>query len=253
MLLAAAPERERGMAIAPDASIVVLTGAGISAESGLSTFRGAGGLWEGHRIEEVATPEAFARNPELVHRFYNLRRRQLFDPAIRPNAAHRALARLEREWSGDFLLITQNVDNLHERAGSRRLVHMHGELAKIRCTFCGDVREWAEELSVATSCPACGRSGGLRPHIVWFGEMPMEMGRIEEALSACGLFLAIGTSAQVYPAAGFVATVRGRARTVELNLEPSAASHLFDERRHGPASEVVPAFVAELLGEEAGR
>ncbi len=241
------------MTIRSEASIVVLTGAGISAESGLSTFRGAGGLWEGHRIEEVATPEAFARNPELVHQFYNLRRRQLFDPAIRANAAHRALARLDLRWPGEFLLVTQNVDDLHERAGSRRLVHMHGELAKIRCTFCGDVREWAEELSVATICPACGRSGGLRPHIVWFGEMPMEMARIEKALSACDLFLAIGTSAQVYPAAGFVEMVRGRARTVELNLEPSAASHLFDERRYGPATEVVPAFVAELLGEDAER
>ncbi len=237
----------------PDASIVVLTGAGISAESGLSTFRGAGGLWEGHRIEEVATPEAFARDPEKVHRFYNLRRRQLFDPAIRPNAAHLALARLEQEWPGAFLLVTQNVDDLHERAGSRRLVHMHGELAKIRCTLCGDVREWHEDLSVTTACPACGRRGGLRPHIVWFGEMPMETERIEEALSACDLFLAIGTSAQVYPAAGFVEMVRGRARTVELNLEPSAASHLFDTRRHGPATEVVPAFVAELLGEEGRR
>ncbi len=241
------------MVLASDASIVVLTGAGISAESGLSTFRGAGGLWEGHRIEEVATPEAFARDPEKVHRFYNMRRRQLFDPAIVPNAGHRALARLEREWPGEFLLVTQNVDDLHERAGSRRLVHMHGELAKIRCTVCGDVREWREDLSVATTCPACATAGGLRPHIVWFGETPMEMERIEAALAGCDLFLAVGTSAQVYPAAGFVELVRGRARTVELNLEPSAASHLFDERRHGPATEVVPAFVAELLGEEAGR
>ncbi len=241
------------MPLPSDAAIVVLTGAGISAESGLSTFRGAGGLWEGHRLEDVATPEAFARDPETVHRFYNLRRRQLFDPAIRPNAAHLALARLEEAWSGPFLLVTQNVDDLHERAGSRRLVHMHGELAKIRCTACGEVRAWHEDLSLATACPACRRTACLRPHIVWFGEMPMEMARIEVALAACDLFLAIGTSAQVYPAAGFVEMVRGRARTVELNLEPSAASHLFDERRHGPATEVVPAFVEELLSEVPDR
>lgn len=233
----------------PGASIVALTGAGISAESGLSTFRGAGGLWEGHRVEEVATPEAFARRPDIVHRFYNLRRRQLLDPSVRPNPAHEALARLEREWSGDFLLVTQNVDDLHERAGSRRLLHMHGELLKIRCTACGDAREWREDLDRSSCCPACGSMGTLRPDIVWFGEMPKHLDAIYAALDRCDLFVAIGTSGQVHPAAGFVEVTRerGGARTVELNLEPSAVSEAFDERRYGPASEVVPAFVEELL------
>ncbi len=231
------------------ASVVILTGAGISAESGLSTFRGPGGLWEGHRIEEVATPEAFARDPALVHRFYNLRRRQLLDPAVQPNAAHRALARLEREWPGEFLLVTQNVDDLHERAGSRRLLHMHGELLKVRCLSCGDVREWRHDLERSECCPACGHMGTLRPDIVWFGEMPKHLDRIYTVLGSCDLFVAIGTSGQVYPAAGFVEVAREQAgaRTVELNLEPSAVSHLFDEHRFGPASLTVPEFVDGLL------
>ena len=230
-------------------SIVALTGAGISAESGLPTFRGAGGLWEGLKAEEVATPEAFARDPALVHRFYNMRRRQLRDPSIQPNAAHRALARLGREWRGGFVLVTQNVDDLHERAGSHDVLHLHGELRRVRCTACGGERLWLRDLETTTACPACGAAGGLRPAVVWFGEMPLHMERITVALRECALFLAIGTSGNVYPAAGFVALVRdrGRAHTIELNLEPSAVRSDFAEARHGPAGTTVPALVEELL------
>lgn len=228
-------------------SIVVLTGAGISAESGLATFRDRDGIWARVRVEDVATPQAFARDPAGVHGFYNARRAQLRDPAIGPNAAHRALARLDAAWTGAFLLVTQNVDDLHARAGSRRLVHMHGELAKARCLRCGSVSAWADDLSVATACPACGAAGGMRPHVVWFGEVPLAMDVIGRALAGCDLFVAIGTSAQVYPAAGFVDLVAGRARTIELNLDMSGASDLFDETRRGPASETVPALVGELL------
>lgn len=230
-------------------AIVVLTGAGVSAESGLATFRGAGGLWEGHRVEQVATPQAFRRDPALVHRFYNLRRAQLRDPRIVPNAAHRALARLDALWPGEFLLVTQNVDDLHERAGSRRLIHMHGELRRARCLACGVAHDWAEDLGEATPCPTCARSGGLRPDIVWFGEMPRHMDEIHAALERCDLFVAIGTSGQVYPAAGFVAAVRaaGAARTIEVNLEDSAVSSAFAERMLGPAGQLVPALVEELL------
>ncbi|WP_137180656.1 Sir2 family NAD+-dependent deacetylase [Roseomonas sp. AR75] len=228
-------------------SLVILTGAGISRESGLATFRDADGIWAKVRIEDVATPEAFARDPARVHAFYNARRAQLRDPAIVPNAAHRALAELEARWPGDFLLVTQNVDALHDRAGSRRLLHMHGELMKARCRHCAAVMPWEEDLSTANPCPACGQAGGMRPDVVWFGEMPLHMDAIGAALARCDLFAAIGTSGQVYPAAGFVAEVRGRARTVELNLEASAVRSEFDEARHGPATETVPRFVAELL------
>jgi NAD-dependent deacetylase len=230
-------------------SIVILTGAGISRESGLATFRDAGGIWQRVRIEDVATPEAFARDPDRVQGFYNARRAQLRDPAIRPNAAHEALAELERRWPGEFLLVTQNVDDLHERAGSTKLIHMHGELQVARCLHCEAVQQSPAELSAALSCAACGRPGGLRPHVVWFGEMPLEMDRIYAALGGCGLFVSIGTSGNVYPAAGFVAEARGHARTVELNLEPSEGASLFEEARHGPATQLVPAFVAELLWE----
>jgi NAD-dependent deacetylase len=226
-------------------SLVILTGAGISAESGLATFRDAGGIWSRVRIEDVATPEAFARDPARVHEFYNARRAQLRDPAIQPNAAHRALAELDARWPGALLLVTQNVDDLHARAGSRRLLPMHGELMKARCQRCEAVAPWTHDLSTATPCPACARAGGMRPHVVWFGEMPLAMERIGAALGTCDLFAAIGTSGQVYPAAGFVAEVAGRARTIEFNLE--ASGHLFDEVRRGPATETVPRFVAELL------
>jgi NAD-dependent deacetylase len=185
-----------------------------------------------------------------VQGFYNARRAQLRDPAIAPNAAHLALARLERAWPGEELLVTQNVDDLHERAGSARLLHMHGELMKARCLSCGAASPWREDITPAAACPACGAAGRLRPHVVWFGEMPIGMDTIHDALGRCGLFVSIGTSGNVYPAAGFVAEVRGRARTVELNLEPSEGARLFDEAIHGPATEIVPAFVEALL---AGR
>ena len=223
-------------------SIVVLTGAGISAESGLATFRDPNGLWQRVRIEDVATPEAFDRDPAHVHAFYNARRAQLAD--VQPNAAHLALARLEREWPGAFLLVTQNVDDLHDRAGSQPL-HMHGELRRVRCGACGARHGWAADLSTSTPCPACA-APRLRPDIVWFGEMPMGMDRIGAALDGCGLFVSIGTSGSVYPAAGFVEEA-AQAHKVELNLEPSAGSAVFDEAHHGAATQVVPAFVDRLL------
>ncbi|MBY0337355.1 MAG: NAD-dependent deacylase [Acetobacteraceae bacterium] len=228
-------------------NIVVLTGAGISAESGLATFRDLGGIWAQVRLEEVATPEAFAADPERVHGFYNARRAQVEDPCIRPNAAHEALARLDREWRQGFLLVTQNVDGLHAAAGSRRMVEMHGALRRVRCLRCAAIHDWRGPCGTATPCPACGQAGGLRPAVVWFGEMPEHMDAIEAALADCDLFVSIGTSGQVYPAAGFVAGLRGRARTLELNLEPSAGSRLFDAARHGPATRLVPAWVDEVL------
>lgn len=237
-----------------DSSIVILTGAGISRESGLHTFRDADGIWATVRIEDVATPEAFARDPDRVHAFYNARRRGLQDPAIQPNAAHAALARLEAEWPGPVLLVTQNIDDLHGRAGSRNLIHMHGELLKVRCGACQTVGEHRGDLGVADACPACGHAGAMRPHVVWFGEMPLEMERIYAALTRCALFVSIGTSGNVYPAAGFVAEARSHgARTLELNLEPSAGASLFAESRLGPATEIVPAWVAEMLAGAGAR
>ncbi len=232
-----------------EGSIVVLTGAGVSVELGLPSFRGAGGLWEGWRLEDVATPEAFARDPTTVQRFYDQRRRQLLGEDIGPNRAHLALAELEREWPGEVLVVTQNIDDLHERAGTRNLIHMHGELLKARCTACELVQAWRSDLAPSHQCPACAGPSKLRPHVVWFGEMPLELERIYEALTTCDLFVAIGTSGQVYPAAGFVETVRagGSAHTLELNLEPSATGSLFADQRHGPATELVPSLVAELL------
>jgi NAD-dependent deacetylase len=226
-------------------SILILTGAGISAESGLATFRGPGGLWEGHRVEDVCTPDALAADPALVHRFYDLRRAAL--NAVAPNAAHEALARLDAEWGGDLLIVTQNVDDLHERAGARRLLHMHGELRSALCPACGERRAWADPLPPGVRCPACA-AGDLRPDIVFFGEMPYGMEQIEAAIATCDLFVSIGTSGAVYPAAGFVqlASHHG-ARTLELNLDQSAGSGWFDESRLGPASTLVPAWVDELL------
>lgn len=229
-------------------NIVILTGAGISAESGIQTFRASDGLWHNHRIEDVATPQGFAKNPALVHEFYNTRRRQLLDPAVQPNAAHLALARLEREHSGSVLLVTQNVDNLHERAGSDNLLHMHGELNKIRCNHCGRGYSCMEDIGAHTVCKSCGKSAGMRPHIVWFGEMPLYMRNIETALLNCDLFISIGTSGQVYPAAGFVEVARNNgAHTVELNLDPSSNSELFHQSINGLASQIVPAFIKRLL------
>ena len=227
-------------------SIVILTGAGVSAESGVATFRGPDGLWEGHRVEDVATPEAFLRDPRLVHAFYDARRAKL--ATVEPNAAHRALARLDREWTGELLLVTQNVDDLHERAGSKRLVHMHGSLSSGWCLGCGERFGWSGPMGEGAKCPGCAATGMVRPDIVWFGEIPYEMERIDEALRRCDLFVSIGTSGAVYPAAGFVQSARYYgARTLEMNLEPSLGSFLFEESRTGPAGELVPKWVDEVL------
>lgn len=229
-------------------NVVVLTGAGISAESGIQTFRSADGLWEEHRVEDVATPEGFARDPQLVQRFYNERRRQLQQENIQPNAAHYALAKLEQVLGDRFLLVTQNIDNLHERAGSKRVVHMHGELLKVRCNWSNQVLEWKGDLSVEERCHCCQFPQPLRPHIVWFGEMPFEMDRIYQALGEATLFISIGTSGHVYPAAGFVHEARLQgAHTVQLNLEPSQVESEFEERHYGLASKVVSEYVDDLL------
>jgi NAD-dependent deacetylase len=226
--------------------VVILSGAGVSAESGLATFRGPDGLWEGHRVEDVCTPEAFRRDPALVQAFYDARREKL--GGVQPNAAHEALARLDAEWPGELLLVTQNVDDLHERAGSKRLIHMHGELASGWCTACDRRFPWEGAMGEGAACPACEVQGQVRPDIVWFGEMPYAMDRIEEALQPCDLFVSIGTSGAVYPAAGFVQTARYcGAKTLEINLEPSLGSYLFDESRTGRAGELVPQFVDQLL------
>lgn len=225
--------------------IVILTGAGISAESGLRTFRDSDGLWEDHRIEDVATPEGFRRDPALVHRFYNARR--LTARAAAPNAAHAALARLESAFPGEVLVVTQNVDDLHERGGSRRVLHMHGSLAGALCAACG--HRWPAPVRTAPAdpCPQCGRPE-TRPDIVWFGEYPYHMEEIWAALRRAEVFAAIGTSGQVYPAAAFVQEAgRSGAWTVELNLQASAVRSDFDDLRQGPATEVVPAWVEEVI------
>lgn len=247
--------------IKPNCNIVILTGAGISAESGIQTFRAADGLWENHRVEDVATPEAFARDPALVQNFYNKRRSALLSPDIKPNPAHIALAELEDNWGalngGEVLLITQNIDNLHERAGSRNLVHMHGELLKMFCTACTPPmqNETAEkfdiegDISKHALCPRCAASETLRPDIVWFGEIPYQMDRCVRALQDCDLFLSIGTSGNVYPAAGFVQEARySDALTVEINLESSINASRFSDGYYGPASQQVPAFIKKLIG-----
>jgi NAD-dependent deacetylase len=232
-------------------NIVILTGAGVSAESGIDTFRGGGGLWEQHRVEDVATPEAFARDPELVLRFYDMRREAI--QTKEPNAAHRALGRLEREWpkktpGAQVLIVTQNVDDLHERGGALDVLHMHGEHLNAWCTACDARSRWTGALLHRPPCPACGEAA-LRPDIVWFGEMPYRMEEIYEALGAADLFVSIGTSGAVYPAAGFVRTARELGlQTLELNLERSQGSAWFHETRLGPATEIVPAWVDELLG-----
>ena len=231
--------------------IVVLTGAGISAESGIATFRDKGGLWAKHDINEVATPDAYARNPRKVLDFYNMRRRDVL--GAQPNAAHDALARLERDYpsriaGGSVLVVTQNVDPLHNRAGTQNLLHMHGRLLSAWCTACDGKHAWDQDISLATACPACATAGRVRPDIVWFGEMPYHMETIDDALAEADLFVSIGTSGNVYPAAGFVQRARrAGARTVELNLEPSEGASAFHEHRHGPAGTLVPAFVDELL------
>lgn len=229
-------------------SIVVLTGAGISAESGIQTFRAQDGLWENHRIEEVATPEGFARDPELVQRFYNLRRQPLLDEQVSANPAHIALARLEREFSGDFMLVTQNIDNLHEQAGSKNVLHMHGEILKMRCTQSHQVFECNRPINTQDLCECCQLAGTLRPHIVWFGEMPFFMDEIYQALSNCDLFVAIGTSGNVYPAAGFVQMANDAgAKSIEINLEQSNVATDFKEAIYGKAGETLPIWVDQLL------
>jgi len=226
-------------------NIVILTGAGISAESGLGTFRDEGGLWAQHRIEDVATPEGFARDPDLVVGFYNTRRAQAAE--ARPNAAHAALARLETQHDGDVFLVTQNVDLLHEKAGSTQVLHMHGQLDQALCAACG--HRWTAPLTMTPQdrCPRC-KAGQARPDIVWFGEMPYGLHVIEEKLTAADIFVSIGTSGNVYPAAGFVQSARALGlHTVELNLERSSGGSLFAEAHHGPATDVVPAWVDEVL------
>ena len=226
--------------------IVILTGAGLSAESGLATFRDKDGIWAKYDYREVATPEGFRANPQLVHEFYNQRRRGL--KSVAPNAAHAALARLEREHEGSITVITQNIDPLHEAAGSRNLIHMHGELLKALCALCGARHAWDANLDLKTQCPGCQKKGGMRPDVVWFGEMPYAMDRIYETLIRADLFISIGTSGNVYPAAGFVAVTReSGAHTVELNLEPSDGAGLFHEAIHGPATQIVPAYVERVL------
>ncbi|MBP0615508.1 NAD-dependent deacylase [Jiella mangrovi] len=228
-------------------AIFVLTGAGISAESGVETFRDVGGIWSKVRLEDVATPEGFARDPQKVHAFYNARRAGL--AAVDPNPAHRALARLEAEFPGQLTLVTQNIDDLHERAGSKTVIHMHGELVRSLCARCGARADAPGDLSTTLACGACGKVGGMRPDVVWFGEMPYHMDEITERLISADLFVSIGTSGAVYPAAGFVAEARSAGiSTLELNLEPSEGSFLFDEARHGLASALVPAFVDEMIG-----
>jgi len=226
-------------------NIVVLTGAGISAESGIATFRGPGGLWEGHRVEDVCTPEALARDPEFVHRFYDLRRAALV--GVESNAAHHALARLDAEWPGELLIVTQNVDDLHERAGAKRMLHMHGELLSALCADCGERVAWSGAMPPREICTSCGVAA-LRPDIVFFGEMPYEVDTIESALARADLFVSIGTSGAVYPAAGFVQTAKYHgAQTLEMNLDRSEGSEWFTESQRGPAGELVPAWVESLL------
>lgn len=233
------------------ANIVILTGAGISAESGLQTFRCDGGLWCGYRVEDVATPEAFAHNPDLVHKFYNERREGLLDKGIKPNPAHSALAKLQKNWRGDVTIITQNIDNLHERGGASDIIHMHGEILKAFCKHCGAKYAQFQNSSTLDTCSNCARTGGMRPDIVWFGEMPYHMDLIESKIAKADLFISIGTSGNVYPAAGFVrmADYVG-AKTVEINLEPSKNAHDFSHGLYGMAGTEVPKFVNNILDKQ---
>jgi NAD-dependent deacetylase len=231
------------------ARIVILTGAGISQESGLETFRDPDGIWAKVRIEDVATPQAFAADPERVHAFYNMRRARAATLNLQPNAAHAALAELEQKWPGEVLVVTQNVDSFHERAGTTNLIHMHGRHAEARCNMCDHIVPWSGDMSLSDVCAACARPGGMRPNVVWFGEMPLAMDRIQNALMTCDHFISIGTSGNVYPAAGFVGLMRklGRGHTVELNLEPSQGASLFAEAHYGPATDIVPRYVRAVL------
>lgn len=227
-------------------NIVILTGAGISAESGIRTFRASDGLWEEHQIEDVATPEGYARDPKLVHQFYNARRKVL--QTVAPNAAHVALAQLEAKWPGKVTLVTQNIDDLHERAGSQNVLHMHGELLKARCPQTNQTIDWLGPLHTSDVCQCCQFPQPLRPHVVWFGEMPLLLDRIYHALSDASLFMSIGTSGNVYPAAGLVHEASmHNAHTIEINLEPSHGKSHFAEHSYGPATVKVVEYVDELL------
>jgi len=232
--------------LTPSRSIVVLTGAGISAESGIRTFRDSNGLWEDHRIDDVATPEGFQRDPLLVQSFYNARRRQLLSPEVAPNAAHHALVKLQKEFSGSFTLVTQNVDDLHERAGNSDVIHMHGELLKMRCVRSNRIYEIKSDIDDKLTCACCNQTKTLRPHIVWFGEMPLFMDEIIAKLASCDLFISIGTSGQVYPAAMFVEYAR-HAHRIEINPENTERSHKFDRHIALPASKGVAKIVEEIL------
>ena len=233
--------------------IIILTGAGITKESGLDTFRDEDGIWSKVRIEDVATPDAYQKNPKQVQDFYNVRRQSLIQDQIKPNEAHEALARLEKVWiaegRGNVTIVTQNIDNLHERAGSKNIIHMHGEILKARCEQCATISACMCDLGAGEICSYCAHVNTLRPHVVWFGEMPLEMDRIHKFLEKCNLFVSIGTSGNVYPAAGFVQLVRLQPDTyaIELNLEPSEGATLFDEARYGPATNLIPSFVEELI------
>jgi NAD-dependent deacetylase len=231
-------------------NIFILTGAGISKESGLATFREQDGLWENHPIDDVATPQGFQKNPKLVHQFYNSRRKELKN--VKPNAAHLALAKLEQAWPGKVILVTQNVDDLHEQAGNKNILHMHGRLKEARCVETGKVVSWSDDLSASTACPCCDKKGNLRPNIVWFGELPFDMPLIFKSLDECDYFLSIGTSGNVYPAGGFAQQVvmKGKAKLIEFNVENSEISHLFSEHHVGPATETLPGFIDTLLSEQ---
>jgi NAD-dependent deacetylase len=245
-------------------NIVVLTGAGISAESGIATFRDSNGLWENHKVEDVASPAGFERDPELVHKFYNARRQQLLSDDVQPNAAHKSLAEFEKRHKGGFVIITQNVDDLHERAGSKNVLHMHGELFKKRCEACSEVSLCVSDISTESTCSKCSYTGNLRPHIVWFGEMPFDMEKCQKLLQLCDLFISIGTSGHVYPAAEFVNIAKNgigawppgdllageytktAAKTVEINLQRTVNRLKFDEGFYGKATEEVPLFFESL-------
>lgn len=230
-------------------NIVILTGAGISAESGIPTFRvDADGMWEQHNVEDVATPKGFKKNPELVQNFYNERRRQIQADDIFPNLAHLALARLEEEHDGNVTVVTQNVDNMHELAGTKNLIHMHGELLKARCQITRKVFDWHKDITPEDKCPCCDLMKTLRPHIVWFEEMPLEMDRIGNLIFEADLFISIGTSGNVYPAAGFVQEANDcHAHTIEVNLKPSLTESQFKEKRYGNATEILPKLVEQIL------
>ncbi|GJL99525.1 MAG: NAD-dependent protein deacylase [Methyloligella sp.] len=231
--------------------ILILTGAGLSAESGLGTFREENGIWSKYNFEEVATPEGYAADPKRCLDFYNMRR-DLHHKAT-PNTAHKALARLEAEYPGEVVIVTQNIDSLHEAAGSHRIIHMHGQIDRVKCNDCGTTYDYPYgTIEVNSICPSCNVQGQQRPDVVWFGEMPYDLDEIQKEIDSCFLFISIGTSGSVYPAAGFVNMARkAGAHTVELNLEPSDGAVQFHEAHQGKATEIVPRYVDKLMHEAA--